>query len=138
MVWMIFQPSRIDDSYSRANLSVADARQLDLEFDFPDDAREISVYQPLLSNRLLSIDFMLAEEAFEQWAAKQGWIVKRIVGTVTVTRLDRNGHRQEQIVTDGYVYHTLQREKPNTLLVVYDRQSTRVFYRFQALASDGE
>jgi hypothetical protein len=79
------------------------------------------------------VDFAITEDAFLEWAARQGWKPKPIVGSVAIWPRSACGDRATMVtVTDGQDYHTLRRGEPDTLSAIYDRGTRRAYYSFRS------
>lgn len=110
-----------------------------VRLDLPDGAADIRFYQHLQPAEVIVVDFAIAEDVFLEWASRQGWKPKPIVGSVTICPRSAFGDRATVVtVTDGQDYHTLRRGEPDTLSVTYDRATQRAFYSFRSEPRDGD
>jgi hypothetical protein len=115
------------------HLTIEGAAAHGLDFAFPADASDIQFYKQQHPELELRIDFKVSEEGFLTWAQERGWNARPIVGSITVgPSAQIECPVPTSLVTDGYSYSTLQRGKPDTVLVVYDRVVGRAYYFFQA------
>jgi hypothetical protein len=119
-----------------AHLTLAEARQRDIQLDLPPEASDICFYQHLKPDQVVRVDFAITEDAFLTWATRQGWRPEKSDesgGGVKMWPGYDSGFGDTQVhVTDGYFYHTWERGMPNTFSVLHDRRSQRAAYSFHS------
>lgn len=110
-----------------------------VRLDLPDWTADVRFYQHLRPKKVVVVDFAIADDAFLEWAARQGWKPDPVVGSVTVWPRSAFGDWATVVtVTDGHGYHTLRRGEPGTFSVTYDRGTRRAFYGFRSEPLDGD
>lgn len=110
-----------------------------VRLDLPDAASDIRFYQHLRPHQVVVVDFAITEDVFLEWAARQQWKSKPIVGSVAIWPRSACGDRATVVtVTDGHGYHTIRRGEPDTLSVTYDRGTRRAFYSFRSKPLNGD
>ncbi|HXG12507.1 MAG TPA: hypothetical protein VNK04_22315 [Gemmataceae bacterium] len=118
---------------SGEHLTFDEASRSGIALDLPPEASDIRFYQHLQPDRVVIVDFAIGEDAFLQWAERQGWQPQKITGSITIRPRAAFGDRNTTVeVRDGYFAHTLLPEESETFSVVYDRSSGRAYYHFDS------
>lgn len=118
------------------HLTLAEAKP-SVHLELPEGASDIRFYQHCHPDKFIKVDFAIAEDAFLQWAAQQGWSPKPVAGSITIWPRSAFGDHDTVVhVADGYTYHNIFRGEPNTFSVTYDRATKRAYYELTSEARD--